>query len=882
MKSKKYELLIDIYKGILNNQLIEFTTEDAGKCELEFNLLEDRITPYDLTGCLLRMVIQGQQQDCTIVEASGGKAKITLLQSMFTTPGFVVAELQIYDATNQTLRLTTPRFKYNVRKSLMDDNAVEADPNFSILQNMIINVTNADATATEALNKANQAVTTSNQAVTTINNQVTKVNQAVTNANEALERAGDVATQEELDAKITLGDVPQTNFNFMRQKIEQDGLLGLIDGVGELKVSGDIITVISCVTISSNTASSALVALGTAGALATTGATTSKLSLKFTSGDVVGYNIGYTDKPIYIEQIYNNSTLKSIINLYDSNLNRIYSGDEKTFGLSPVNSVRSVKSILIDTYNTIIYNRTLTPQEIQHNFSVLNNSESINALEVTDVDGTSKKLLLSSDEDHVSMSTGRTLRQEYMGVLKTMGKEFISTDGSPITVNNGIEARLISGEIQGQTVKNEVTSYTARVMNKTNNYTTTTVIANTIQASKRYTAIYIVKDFVGSGNVYLYSSAGHNSMPGTTIALANGILKKLYTPSENIQAIGVAVSNRSDDFSVLISGVMILEGDWTNKDIGYFTGLSSTQAIINNNGNLYPIYEPTIVGKTRILNDQGLEVDTGLVPTDTLLPPLKDGDVLDLATKTITFANKTTKVLTDEEVKAYRKFKKLISLGGLEGARNTLELLEDGSVILTPISKRVLIEDGTSIIFNSNTTSDSLNAICYYVPIGGDASKMLALKCNNFTSKVWNSEQAKNGEKGIYISGIASINFAIPKTELVGWSESLTDEQKNTILKNYLINTKTEFIYPLSVPVVTHIPKELVPAIPINKINICKVEGPVAPSSFKIVAPIDKVAEMETRLQALEAKTNTMAVNVPFIEETYQSSKNKINEVMGK
>ena len=87
--------MIDIYKGVLNNQLIEFTTQDHGSNVLEFEILEDKVTPYNLDGCLVRMVINGQQQDCTITDANNGKAEIVLLQSMFSEVGPVFAYVMV-------------------------------------------------------------------------------------------------------------------------------------------------------------------------------------------------------------------------------------------------------------------------------------------------------------------------------------------------------------------------------------------------------------------------------------------------------------------------------------------------------------------------------------------------------------------------------------------------------------------------------------------------------------------------------------------------------------------------------------------------------------------------------------------------------------------
>lgn len=208
MNSKKYKILLDIYKGVLNNQLIEFTTEDYGKCSLQFELLEGKLTPYDLSGCLVRMVIPGQQQDCTVIDALTGKIEITLLQSMFSVSGQLVAELQIYDESNQTLRLTTPRFRYNVRKSLMDDATAQADPAFSILQNMILEVSNANTVA-------NQAKATAESALDTANLAESKATQIMANGDYA-KAQGDYAKEQgaKFDKVLTLDGVSQTNFDF--------------------------------------------------------------------------------------------------------------------------------------------------------------------------------------------------------------------------------------------------------------------------------------------------------------------------------------------------------------------------------------------------------------------------------------------------------------------------------------------------------------------------------------------------------------------------------------------------------------------------------------------------------------------------------------------
>lgn len=288
--------------------------------------------------------------------------------------------------------------------------------------------------------------------------------------------------------------------------------------------------------------------------------------------------------------------------------------------------------------------------------------ELINGLEISDGINPNKKLLLSSDEDHIEMSTGRTWREEYMSLLKQHGKEVTSTGGA-ITVNNGIKGRVISGEIKGNT--------------------------------------------------------------------------KVYKRLKGTQDVWVEIPSTE-----------------TRDTVTYEYKLDSTQCILNNNGSLYPVYEPTIKGTA-----------TGLAPTivfSPVLPTLMTGDVLDLATKTITFANKSTQVLTDEQVKAYSKYKKVISLGMTSTKKDTLEIKDDGSAIYTQ-----------------------------------------------------NTKDADDGSARI----------------------------------------------DLPAPIMTHIDKSLLPTIITQQTNTIEVGGAVKPSSFKVTVPVDRLAEIEARLQALESTTVDVVLN---------------------
>ena len=369
--------------------------------------------------------------------------------------------------------------------------------------------------------------------------------------------------------------------------------------------------------------------------------------------------------------------------------------------------------------------------------------ELINGLEISDGINPNKKLLLSSDEDHIEMSTGRTWREEYMSLLKQHGKEVTSTGGA-ITVNNGIKGRVISGEIKGNT--------------------------------------------------------------------------KVYKRLKGTQDVWVEIPSTE-----------------TRDTVTYEYKLDSTQCILNNNGSLYPVYEPTIKGTA-----------TGLAPTivfSPVLPTLMTGDVLDLATKTITFANATTKVLTDEQMKAYSVYKKVILLGGLAGVKDTLEILEDGSGIWNRVSAHYFLK-GTDDWTLTNTGTPN-----YYFQTR--VSNMLTpnkIMSDKFTSGVIGNTTTNTGIDSI-ASGHIRIRPSTTEPTLEAFKASIADGINVTCL--------------LDKPVVTHIPKELVPTILThNQTNILEVGGVVKTSSFKVTVPTTDGIKKEYTLTPINGWTGTAKANL--------------------
>lgn len=220
---KIYKIPIDIKCGMKSHEFIKLTTNDNGSCTLEFTVLDNNEV-YSLENSIVRLIAKTPssasiQQDCTI---TNNIASITLKQGYFTEVGDHFAELQIYNATDQTLRLTLPRFTYCVRNSLMNDNTVVAEDDFSILQNVIINVKNANETATTALTNSTEAL-----------NNTSGFNQAVADVNALKEEL--TPSLSEIKNKVKVNGT-STNVNFMRNEY---GNVSYIEANGEtIRFSG--------------------------------------------------------------------------------------------------------------------------------------------------------------------------------------------------------------------------------------------------------------------------------------------------------------------------------------------------------------------------------------------------------------------------------------------------------------------------------------------------------------------------------------------------------------------------------------------------------------------------------------------------------------------
>lgn len=696
-------------------ELIEIVNQDTKAYTFKFTLYDNE-TPFDLTGRIVYLITRSKsgtvvQDKGTVTSAKSGLAEITLPNDMFCEEGTYQAEVQIWEGTS---RLTSLPFDYNVRLSLQTNESVVADTRYSLLQEALENVAAADSTSTEAINTANQA-----KAI--CDDLVQKANTAAQNAQTALDRAESVVTQEELAQKVMLGGAPQTKFDFIENKVVQDGLVNLVIDKGgvtsnvEFKQDKEFSISVYAQHSVGTSGNKNIVGVQSVYQqygwfLAMKGDTGNIQLISNTVGKETSVMVGNVSDGAFhrYDLIYKNHKIAIYI---DGVFMGIYDLIFTDGGDKRIKTGANSQGQPLNMYKYFyIYDRELFSQDIERNFLVLNNVPSIKELHTTDSTGKTSILKLASDTDHVEDRSGRTQEQINRTFYKRMCKEIPSPSGEPITVKNGEEGYVLSAEIKGNT--------------------------------------------------------------------------QLFKRAKGSQDEWIVIPN-----------------DEGRDKVAFEYKIDSTQAIISNNGETYPIY-------------------------------------------------------ANEEDKAN---KKVISLDGLEGARNKLELKEDGSAIFTQESKMY------SSNYNTVTSTTNLGETTRF-DFEAIGSKMNSLV---LCDKVAKSEVNYESQEEHIYSGANKIWVFLKNTTLNGKTPT-----------EWLKENTLHVIAPLDTPIITHIPKELVPAILTHKTNILEVGGAVKPSSFKVTLPVDRIAELTARLEAVEAKTNTQPVNTAFVDETYAKSVNKIEEVI--
>lgn len=171
MQLKEFNILLDIKK---HNKIdyIEVVAGDSFSNVLNISLI-DGIYPYDLTNTSVEIVFSKpdgttvQQTDIAVINSAQGRIQCILKTNTIAAPGKVVAEVRILEG--ETL-LTSTRFEFYVRKSLINDETVESSNEFGALQQVVLDY----IAAIQRVNEIEQQVP--DEVVNNLNTLTTYVN----------------------------------------------------------------------------------------------------------------------------------------------------------------------------------------------------------------------------------------------------------------------------------------------------------------------------------------------------------------------------------------------------------------------------------------------------------------------------------------------------------------------------------------------------------------------------------------------------------------------------------------------------------------------------------------------------------------------------------
>lgn len=417
--------------------------------------------------------------------------------------------------------------------------------------------------------------------------------------------------------------------------------------------------------------------------------------------------------------------------------------------------------------------------DIPSNVNLISSGETVESLN-------GKKF--ASNTDIVKDRANRTQDTINRVFYKNMCKEFTS-DGSAISVNNGMDGYLLQTKIEGQTVKNVVNSinkFTLTTSNRTFN-------AN-IKAGMEYTFIFNI-----TKNTKLQTSFfAQVAVFGACNIGVGEIGKKIVKVTALVDADNVVIGVRdsSSDTELTIEDYVILTGDFTTNcpiksHIPF--GLNSTQAYISNLGVKYSFY----------MNS------------------------MDKASGTV------------------------LTLGGIEGYRDTFEIKEDGSANYAQNTKKVVV-NGTET-FGESSGNTNTERMGFHLQLQ-DVRSSSVMMCDKFK---YGSLSSTSETEYAYVSSTGYLVITISKSKLAS--------QDIQGFKLWLQANPVTVRYQLATPIVTTIDKSLVPTILTQLQNQFIFGEGVAPYSVTIKAPTTDDIAKSYPVTLLNSWTQTVGTATPVV-----------------
>lgn len=245
MRQKEFDILLDIKKPSLATD-IEVVQDDINANVFNISLV-DGLEPFNLTGTSVDIVFS-KSDGTTVVQSSNdsasnvaivnetqGKIQCVLKTNTIASPGKTIAEVKVSESG---MLLTSAKFNFHVRKSLLNSDTVESTNEFPILKKLVDDVQDAIEKMPEVEEKLNEVTNTNselNQNIQTGTGLKAELDTSIENAN-TTKIALDGSIAEGNNIKDELHDIiANTNYEQVLQ-----GLNNKLDKTGDS--SNNIVT----------------------------------------------------------------------------------------------------------------------------------------------------------------------------------------------------------------------------------------------------------------------------------------------------------------------------------------------------------------------------------------------------------------------------------------------------------------------------------------------------------------------------------------------------------------------------------------------------------------------------------------------------------------
>jgi hypothetical protein len=169
MLSKNFNIDLDICSTSIEDTGFQLVSSDIGSYSLTITIYNGT-NVQDLTSVHHALIFFSRPNNSVVedninISATPIDGKLTysfINNSAITVAGDVVAEIKFYNADNSII-MTSSRFKFNVRSSIDSDGAAQSTSEYTTLVELIDEVETTIANAEEATDNANTAATNANQ-----------------------------------------------------------------------------------------------------------------------------------------------------------------------------------------------------------------------------------------------------------------------------------------------------------------------------------------------------------------------------------------------------------------------------------------------------------------------------------------------------------------------------------------------------------------------------------------------------------------------------------------------------------------------------------------------------------------------------------------------